>query len=76
MEIKMRKKNKIAPVGAIFSTGQKAPVSGIYEYLRHVKDTTCYVTMEERYSSQPKNAVLPPHRFCKRDVVWRLLLYF
>ena len=72
MEIKMRKKNKIAPVGAIFSTGQKAPVSGIYEYLRHLQDTTCYVTTEDRYISQSKNAVFPAHRFCNRAVVYRL----
>ena len=74
MEIKKSTKYKIAPVGSDFFTGQRAPISGIYEYLRHLENTTCYVTMEERYISQPKNAEFPPHRFCERAVVWRLLL--
>jgi hypothetical protein len=55
-----------------FKTGEVAPVSGVYEYVRHTEFTTCQPSQAERLIPLARGERFPPHRSCGRGVVWRL----
>jgi len=64
----------MASIGDTFRTGEKAPVSGDYEYVRHT-DTgiTCTPTAAEKQIPLSRGETFPPHRSCGRGVVWKLI---
>ena len=64
-----------AQIGDTFKTGQRAPVSGIYQYVRHLTPTTCTPTVEEREIPLSAGEVFPPHRSCSAGVLWKLIRY-
>lgn len=59
-------------IGQEFRTGEKAPVSGIYTYVRHINSTYCVPTDNERTIPLSKGETFPPHRSCNQGVIWRL----
>jgi hypothetical protein len=66
----------MAEAGDVFTTGEKAPVSGVYEYARHVESMTpftCAVPPEERQITLDKGDVFPDHIECKQGLVWKLV---
>ncbi|MCK4387566.1 MAG: YjzC family protein [Dehalococcoidia bacterium] len=64
----------MAQIGDTFRTGEKAPVSGDYEYVRHIDTTTtCTPTPEERQITLSKGETFPPHRSCNKGVIWKLI---
>lgn len=62
----------MAQVGDTFKTGEKATVSGDYDYVQHIDATGCLPTPEERRISLSKGETFPPHRSCSKGVIWRL----
>ncbi len=63
------------PIGSQYTTGQKAPVSGVYAYVRHTDNTYCLPTPAEARIPLSKDETFPPHRRCGKGVVWQLALY-
>jgi len=59
-------------IGDTFTTGQRAPVSGRYDYVRHTSSTLCAPTYAERRIPLAKGETFPPHRSCGSGVVWKL----
>ncbi len=53
-------------------TGQKAQVSGIYAYVRHLNRVGCTPTPNEMQIPLSAGETAPPHRSCNASVVWRL----
>ncbi len=66
---------KYGLIGASFLTGQKAPVSGVYTMVRHVHNTCCCTTDEERELTLKEGEPFPPHCGCNRRVIWQLSQY-
>ncbi|MET9020539.1 YjzC family protein [Actinopolymorpha sp. NPDC004070] len=58
-------------VGALFRTGQVAPVSGVYRFIESV-DAECEPTPEAMKIPLSKGERFPPHRRCKGAVIWEL----
>jgi len=63
----------MATPGSEFHTGQIAPVSGEYVYVRHMDGRNCTPTQEERVIQLRRGTPFPPHASCGQGVVWRLL---
>jgi YjzC-like protein len=59
-------------IGQTYTTGQRAPVSGKYEYVRHTQPTACAPSWAERKIPLSKGETFPPHRSCGSGVVWKL----
>jgi YjzC-like protein len=60
-------------VGSDYHTGQKAPVSGRYEFVRHTSpDSSCHPTAGERSIPLSRGERFPPCRSCDSGAVWRL----
>ena len=55
-----------------FRTGERAPVSGVYEYVRHAEETDCEPTPGEREIPLAQGETFPPDRHCDTAAVWRL----
>jgi len=62
-------------IGQQFTTGQKAPVSGVYSFVRHIDHTQCFASQAERRIPLSEGEVFPPHRSCGKGVVWALAQY-
>lgn len=62
-------------IGTTFVTGEKAPVSGVYDFVRHIDNSWCQATQEERRIPLSAGETFPPHRSCRKGVVWRLSQY-
>lgn len=62
-------------IGQTFTTGQRAPVSGRYDYVRHINGTFCNPSPAERRIPLSKGETFPPHRSCNSGVVWMLAEY-
>jgi hypothetical protein len=62
----------MAKVGDEFKTGEKAPVAGDYDYVRHTSQTSCTPTQEERRIPMEEGNTFPPHRSCAQGVIWKL----
>ena len=62
----------MAEIGATFKSGETAPVSGVYRYVRHVNPTACQVMPEERQIRLQAGEKFPPHT-CLRWLIWRLV---
>ena len=61
-------------IGSEFHTGERAPVSGVYQYVRHVSGS-CGYTPAEKEIPLSKGEIFPPHRSCSKSVVWKLIRY-
>jgi YjzC-like protein len=55
-----------------FHTGEPAPVSGVYEYVRHIEESDCEPTPGEREVPLRQAERFPPDRHCNAAAVWRL----
>jgi hypothetical protein len=62
----------MSDVATEIRTGQRAPVSGIYECVRHTGQTDCTPTDKERRVRMAAGEPLPPIRSCGEDAIWRL----
>lgn len=63
----------MANVGDTFRTGETAPDTGRYDFLRHIdSNPNCTPTPEERSIRLSRGETFPPHRSCNKGVVWRL----
>ncbi len=63
-------------IGSTYRTGQKAPVSGVYAFVRHTQTTNCKgPTAAERTIPLSQGETFPPHRSCNTGVIWRLSQY-
>lgn len=62
----------MAQIGDTFRTGEKAPVSGDYDYVQHIDSTGCTPTPAERQITLSAGETFPPHRSCNKGVIWRL----
>ncbi|MBI3468893.1 MAG: YjzC family protein [Planctomycetes bacterium] len=61
-------------IGSEYRTGEKAPVSGRYDFVRHISSaTSCRPTPAERRIPLSKDETFPPCRSCKAGAVWRLV---
>lgn len=64
------------PIGTTFRTGQKAPVSGIYQFVRLTDPSkTCVPTANERTIPLRQGETFPPVRSCNEGAIWRLSRY-
>ena len=62
-------------VGAAFVTGQKAPVTGLYNFIGHVGDINqqaCLAVSEECEIALRQGDTFPSHWSCGENVVWQL----
>jgi hypothetical protein len=60
-------------IGAEYRTGQEAPVSGRYDFVRHTRsDSSCHPTAGEQSIPLSQGETFPPCRSCSTGVVWRL----
>ncbi len=67
-----------ALVGAAFVTGQKAPVSGLYKFKRHIECTSilnCSAPVEDFEIFLNQGDDFPSHWCCGAKVVWQLKQY-
>jgi len=63
----------VATIGTEYRTGEKAAVSGRYDFVRHTsEDTSCQPTEGERSIPLTKGERFPPCRSCASGAVWRL----
>ena len=62
----------MASVGDTFRTGEKAPNTGVYIYVRHIDSSSCTPTQEERVIQLSEGETFPPHRSCNLGVIWKL----
>jgi hypothetical protein len=61
-------------LGTEYRTGEKAPVSGRYDFVRHTSPaSSCEPTNAEQSIPLSKGETFPPCRSCKTGVVWRLV---
>jgi hypothetical protein len=60
-------------IGDTFKTGENAPVSGDYEYVKHIEPTGCVPTSAERQIPLAKGETFPPHKSCGKGVIWKLI---
>jgi hypothetical protein len=57
-----------------YVTGEKAPFSGRYGYVRHTQPGVyCQPTLDEMEIRLTLGERFPPHRSCNQGVVWRYL---
>ncbi len=54
-----------------FNTGEKAPSSGTYKFVRHMENTSCQPTDDEKSIPLSSGETFPPCRHCKSGAVWR-----
>ena len=55
-------------------TGEKAPTSGVYAYVRHLNTgSRCQPTPAEMEIPLSRGETAPPHRSCWLGVLWRLV---
>ena len=62
-------------VGAAFVTGQKAPVTGLYNFIGHVgtiDHQECLAIAEECEIALAQGDTFPSHWSCGENVVWQL----
>ncbi|SIO56140.1 hypothetical protein SAMN05444166_5190 [Singulisphaera sp. GP187] len=60
-------------VGSVYHTGEKAPVSGRFEFVRHGNpDSHCEPKAEEQSIALAQGEALPPCRSCAARTVWSL----
>jgi hypothetical protein len=63
----------VAAVGTEYRTGENAPVSGRYDFVKHMKpDSTCRPTAGEQSIPLSRGEKFPPCRSCASGAVWRL----
>lgn len=60
-----------------YRTGEQAPVSGVYGFVRHITERfpRCVPTPAEQEIPLSKGERFPPHKSCGQGVVWRLVRY-
>ncbi len=63
---------EMTEVGHAFRTGERAPVSGIYEYVGHMTLPGCNPNSNDRKVTLTAGEFFPPHRGCGKGVIWRL----
>ncbi|MBI4392854.1 MAG: YjzC family protein [Euryarchaeota archaeon] len=57
-----------------YKTGEKAPYSGIYGYVRHMNGPYgCKPTPDEMQIPLSVGERFPPHKSCSMGVIWSLL---
>jgi hypothetical protein len=56
-----------------FHTGQQAPVSGVYRFVRHLENSDCSPTEEEMEVPLRREERFPPHRHCRAGAAWQLV---
>ena len=62
-------------IGATFVTGQKAPVTGLYNFIGHVGNVDrhdCLAMTEECEIALTQGDTFPSHWSCGENVVWQL----
>lgn len=63
-------------IGAQFRTGEKAPVSGVYTFVRHTTYVTgCTGSVGGNSIPLSKGERFPPHAPCGKGAIWRLSQY-
>jgi YjzC-like protein len=60
-------------LGSEYRTGEKAPDSGRYDFVRHTTTNSCSPTPAERRIPLSKGETFPPCRSCRTGAVWRLV---
>ena len=64
-------------IGVTYNTGEKAPKTGIYEYLGHVDPRSCKINCQptdaEREIALSKGETFPPLRSCGKAAIWKLV---
>jgi hypothetical protein len=60
-------------LGSEYRTGEKAPISGRYDFVRHSSTTSCSPTPAERRIPLSEGETFPPCRSCRTGAVWRLV---
>ena len=56
-----------------FKTGDIAPVSGNYQFVRHVREVPDCLPRIGSYLHLRKGMKLPPHDECSQDCIWGLI---
>jgi hypothetical protein len=56
-----------------FITGERAPISGVYGFVRPTGSEPCTPTDEEREIPLSRGEAFPPIRSCAEGAVWRLV---
>ena len=64
----------MAKIGDTFRTGEVNPVSGDFEFVRHIKRFPWWMpTPEENQIPLSKGERFPPHKSCAKGVIWKLI---
>jgi hypothetical protein len=61
-------------IGSQFTTGEKAPVSGNYRFVRHLDGTTNH-TPAEAVIPLSAGETFPPCKSCNKAAIWQLERY-
>jgi YjzC-like protein len=56
-----------------FKTGEKAPFSGTYQFVRHTDSTTCIPTEDEKLIPLSEGETFPPCKSCNSGAYWALV---
>jgi hypothetical protein len=62
-------------IGSEFRTGQTAPVSGVYAYVRHADNLSCTITPAQKEIPLSRGETFPPISGCRHAAYWRLVRY-
>jgi hypothetical protein len=61
-------------LGSQFKTGEKAPVSGVYRFVKHTDGTGNHTVAETRIPLSV-GETFPPCRSCNKAAIWQLESY-
>lgn len=53
-----------------FHTGEKTPSTGTYKFVKHMENTACQPTKDERNIPLSAGETFPPCKHCKSAAVW------
>jgi len=53
-----------------YRTGENAPHTGTYTFVRHIGNTSCSPTYEERHIPLSADEKFPPCKSCNTGVIW------
>jgi hypothetical protein len=70
-KMKRKEVGSMSNIGEQFTTGENAPVSGVYRYVRHAQED-CTNKIQDHQIPLSRGEKFPPHRTCSGGVIWEL----
>lgn len=57
----------------LYKTGEKAPFTGNYRWVKHTEDVVCAITHEEYIIPLEKGERFPPTKHCEKGAYWTFI---